>query len=67
MSIVSSLFGTKAPRIVEIAPLGARFEVPAGKTILEAALSAGIMFPHDCTVGTCDVQIQTDCGAGERA
>src|SRR5712664_1650074 len=53
MSIMSSLFGTKAPRIVEIAPLGARFEVPAGKTILEAALAAGISFPHDCTVGTC--------------
>jgi p-cymene monooxygenase electron transfer component len=53
MSIIGSLFGTKAPRIVEIASLGSRFEVPAGKTILEAALAAGISFPHDCTVGTC--------------
>jgi p-cymene monooxygenase electron transfer component len=53
MSLISSLFGAKAPRFVEIASLGARFEVPAGKTILEAALAAGISFPHDCTVGTC--------------
>jgi p-cymene monooxygenase electron transfer component len=53
VSLISSLFGTKAPRMVEILPLGTRFEVPAGKTILEAALVAGIMFPHDCTVGTC--------------
>jgi p-cymene monooxygenase electron transfer component len=53
VSIIGTLFGTKAPRIVEILPLGTRFAVPAGKTILEAALAAGIMFPHDCTVGTC--------------
>src|SRR6202171_3866944 len=53
MSLISALFGAKVPRIVEIAPLGSRFEVPAGKTILEAALAAGISFRHDCTVGTC--------------
>jgi p-cymene monooxygenase electron transfer component len=53
VSIFGSLFAPKAPRIVELLPLGTRFEVPAGKTILEAALAAGIVFPHDCTVGTC--------------
>jgi p-cymene monooxygenase electron transfer component len=54
VSFLNSLFGAKAsPRMVEVTPLGTRFEVPAGKTILEAALAAGIAFPHDCTVGTC--------------
>ena len=53
MSIFGSLFAAKAPRMCEILPLGTRFEVPAGKTILEGALAAGIIFPHDCTVGTC--------------
>jgi p-cymene monooxygenase electron transfer component len=28
-------------------------EVPHGKTLLQAALDAGIDFPHHCTVGTC--------------
>jgi p-cymene methyl-monooxygenase electron transfer component len=50
---LSTLFGRKAPRTVEISPLGARIEVPPGKTILEAALAEGLDFPHDCTVGTC--------------
>jgi p-cymene monooxygenase electron transfer component len=53
MSILRSLFGTRVPRMVEVVPLGARFEVPVGKTVLEAALAQGIEFPHDCTVGTC--------------
>jgi p-cymene monooxygenase electron transfer component len=53
VSFLRSLLGTKAPRFVEIEPLGARFEVPSGKTILEAALASGVAFPHDCTVGTC--------------
>lgn len=53
MSFLRSLFGTSAPRNVEIESLGVRFDVPQGKTILEAALAAGIAFPHDCTVGTC--------------
>ena len=53
MSIFGSLFGPKAPRIIELLPHGTKFEVPAGKTILEGALAAGIGFPHDCTVGTC--------------
>jgi p-cymene monooxygenase electron transfer component len=51
--LLKSLFGAKPARVVEVAPSGARFEVPSGKTILEAALAAGIAFPHDCTVGTC--------------
>ena len=53
MSVLRSLFGGGAPRSVEIESLGVGFDVPRGKTILEAALAAGIAFPHDCTVGTC--------------
>lgn len=53
MGLLNSLFGTKAPRIVQVGPDGPRFEVPPGHTILQAALNAGIAYPHDCTVGTC--------------
>jgi p-cymene methyl-monooxygenase electron transfer component len=53
VGFLNSLFGDKGPRIVELSPMGTRFEVPHGKTILEGALAAGIAFPHDCTVGIC--------------
>jgi p-cymene methyl-monooxygenase electron transfer component len=53
VNFLSSLLGKKVPRIIEVVPLGSQFEVPAGRTILEAALANGIDFPHDCTVGTC--------------
>lgn len=36
-----------------MAPSGRRFEVPAGRTLLLAALDAGIALPHSCRNGTC--------------
>lgn len=53
MGFLKSLFGPREARMVEVAPFGARFEVPSGETLLGAALSNGVAFPHNCTVGTC--------------
>lgn len=53
MAFLKSLFGAKEPKFVEVAPFGARYEVPSGQTMLEAALKNGVPFPHNCTVGTC--------------
>lgn len=53
MGFLKSLFGAKEAKFVEVAPFGARYEVPAGETMLEAALKNGVPFPHNCTVGTC--------------
>ena len=53
MSLFKSLFGAKQPKVVEVAPFGARFEMEPNQTLLEAALNAGVPFPHNCTVGTC--------------
>lgn len=53
MAFLKSLFGPKTAKFVEVAPFGARFEVPSGETMLEAALKNGVPFPHNCTVGTC--------------
>lgn len=53
MGFLKSLFGPKEAKFVEVAPFGARYEVPAGETMLEAALKNGVPFPHNCTVGTC--------------
>lgn len=53
MGFLKSLFGTKEAKFVEVAPFGARYEVPKGETMLEAALKNGVPFPHNCTVGTC--------------
>lgn len=53
MGLFKSLFGPKTAKMVEVAPFGARFEVPSGETLLEAALRNGVAFPHNCTVGTC--------------
>lgn len=38
---------------VSIADSGLSYEVGRNETVLEAALKAGIAYPHDCTVGTC--------------
>ena len=53
MSLLKKLFGPKEAKFVEVAPFGARYEVPPGETMLEAALKNGVPFPHNCTVGTC--------------
>lgn len=38
---------------VEISPSGVSLRVPAGQTLLQAALDAGVDFPHNCRVGSC--------------
>jgi len=53
MGFLKSLFAAKEAKFVEVAPFGARYEVPSGETMLEAALKNGVPFPHNCTVGTC--------------
>jgi p-cymene monooxygenase electron transfer component len=53
MGLFKSLFGAKEAKFVEVAPFGARYQVPSGETMLEAALKNGVPFPHNCTVGTC--------------
>ncbi|MDB5987894.1 MAG: monooxygenase [Nevskia sp.] len=53
MGLFKSMFGQKEAKFVEVAPFGARYEVPSGQTMLEAALANGVPFPHNCTVGTC--------------
>jgi len=53
MGFLKSLFGPKEAKMVEVAPFGARYEVPSGQTMLEAALANNLLFPHNCTVGTC--------------
>lgn len=40
-------------RIVNIRQTRARLEIPDGQTILEAALAAGISYPHGCRSGRC--------------
>ncbi|MES2300578.1 MAG: 2Fe-2S iron-sulfur cluster binding domain-containing protein [Pseudomonadota bacterium] len=47
------LFAKKADAKVLIRDAGVAFEVGRNETVLEAALKAGIAYPHDCTVGTC--------------
>lgn len=47
------LFAKKTPRKVCIPDAGVTFDVSRNETVLEAALKAGIAYPHDCTVGTC--------------
>lgn len=51
--MLKKLFGKKPPSQVTISSHSVQFAVPAGQTLLEAALDAGIGFPHDCKVGTC--------------
>ena len=40
MAFLKSLFAAKKAKVVEVQPFAARFEVPAGETVLEAALKA---------------------------
>lgn len=46
------LFAKKPPAKVSLND-GPSFEVGRNETVLEAALKAGVAYPHDCTVGTC--------------
>lgn len=41
------------PYTVRIEPAGLTFAVSPGETVLDAALSAGIDFPHRCRQGVC--------------
>jgi p-cymene monooxygenase electron transfer component len=51
---IKSLFGSAGPQqTVDIQPQGVTITVSSGQTILEAALSQGVPYPHNCTVGTC--------------
>lgn len=43
----------KAPGVACIEPLGVEVQVPASHSVLQAALEAGVDFPHSCKVGTC--------------
>lgn len=47
------LFGKKGRPKVSLTGSGIAFDVGRNETVLEAALKAGIAYPHDCTVGTC--------------
>lgn len=51
--MLKKLFGKKPLPQVELLGEDVRFEVGRNQTILECALSKGIAYPHDCTVGTC--------------
>lgn len=51
--MLKKLFAKREVPVVELASHGLKFEVPRGKTLLEAAQDAGIGFPCDCKVGTC--------------
>lgn len=37
----------------QISPAGQRIDVGPEQTLLQAALNAGIAFPHNCRVGSC--------------
>jgi ferredoxin len=43
----------REPGIVRIEPLGIELPVPGNQSVLQAALEAGVDFPHSCKVGTC--------------
>lgn len=47
------LFASKGPFNVNISPSGDKIEVKAGENLLQAALSRGLAFPHNCRVGSC--------------
>ena len=48
------LFNSPAPTYTaELVGLDNHVEVPPQTTLLQAALNAGVDFPHHCTVGTC--------------
>jgi NAD(P)H-flavin reductase len=43
----------REPGTVRIEPLGIDVAVPGNQSVLQAALEAGVDFPHSCKVGTC--------------
>lgn len=43
----------KEPGTVRIEPLGIELPVQGSQSVLQAALEAGVDFPHSCKVGTC--------------
>lgn len=43
----------KQPHLATVRPSGETIEIPRNKTLLQAALGHGVVFPHHCTVGTC--------------
>jgi p-cymene monooxygenase electron transfer component len=51
--MLKKLFAKKSPANVELMPSQITFEMERNKTVLEQALANGIVYPHDCTVGTC--------------
>ncbi|MBL4622370.1 MAG: 2Fe-2S iron-sulfur cluster binding domain-containing protein [Immundisolibacteraceae bacterium] len=52
--MVFGLFGKhKGPAKAEISPFQQTIEVQKNESLLQAALAAGIDFPHSCKVGTC--------------
>ncbi|MGR8948559.1 MAG: 2Fe-2S iron-sulfur cluster-binding protein, partial [Gammaproteobacteria bacterium] len=46
-------FFKKHDRAAAIQPSGEKLVVPAGQKLLNAALDAGLAWPHDCRVGSC--------------
>lgn len=48
-----SVFGKASPKQLQVLPQNVTIPIEPGKTLLEAALAAGIVYPHDCTVGNC--------------
>jgi p-cymene monooxygenase electron transfer component len=53
MSWFTALLKKAPEKSVLLEPSKRRFAVAAGETVLERALKEGIVYPHDCTVGTC--------------
>lgn len=53
LKLFKSLFAAKPRQTVEILPQGVTLELASGQSLLEAALAAGLPYPHNCTVGTC--------------
>ena len=54
----------KKSHTVQVLPSGHVIEVLAGQTVLQAALEAGLQYPHDCRRGTCG-QCRTRLLGGE--
>ncbi|KVQ61122.1 2Fe-2S iron-sulfur cluster-binding protein [Burkholderia territorii] len=51
--ILKAAFGKSKPKQLRILPQDVTIELGQGQTLLEAALTHGVAYPHDCTVGTC--------------
>ena len=45
--------GPAAPHRLTVLPLGVQLPVPAGHSLLQAALAAGVRLPSACRNGTC--------------